>query len=50
MILIAELYNRKKLILTYKAEKEADQAGMSVDEFIKEILKINPQFSRGYAK
>lgn len=50
LILYAVLKNKSKIILTYNAKEEADRAGMSVDSFIREILRINPQFERVYLR
>lgn len=55
MILYGELKQsrfdgEKRFILSFNVEKLADQAGMSVDDFIRETIEINPQFERVYTR
>ena len=47
-LLYAEHKNSETYILSYDVERDAIIAHMTVDQFISEIKRLNPQFTRVY--
>ena len=56
MIMYAQLAGQDKskgvssIILSYDVEADAEQQGMTVDEYLRKTLELNPQFERVYCR
>ena len=54
MIMYAQLTNQDKtkgissVVLSYDVEADVEKAGMTVDEYLKETMMLNPQLERVY--
>ena len=53
MILYAHIEGQDKserVVLTYNVEQNLKKMSISIDEYFKEIMKLNPQFDRVYCR
>ena len=53
MVLYAHLLGqdkRERIILSYHVESDLKEKNMTIDEYIIEIMKLNPQFDRVYCR
>ena len=52
MIMYAQIKQSKKerVILSYNIEKELERNKMSIDDYLKETLMLNPDFERVYCR
>lgn len=56
MIMYAQLTNQDKtkgissVVLSYDVEADAEKGRMTVDEYLKETMILNPQFEKVYCK
>ena len=49
-LLYAEHQNGKKYILSFDVERDAIIAHMTIEQFISEIKRLNPQFTKVYTE
>lgn len=53
MIMYAQLTDhspKERIVLSYDIEKDVENSGMSLDEYIKKVLVMNPEFERVYCR
>ena len=52
MIMYAQIKQSKKerVILSYNIEKELERNKISIDDYLKETLMLNPDFERVYCR
>ena len=56
MIMYAQLANQDKtkgitsIPLSYDVENDAREKGMTIDDYLKEVLELNPQFERVFCR
>ena len=56
MILYAQLANQNKangvtsIPISYDVEKDAREKGLTIDEYLREVLELNPQFERVFCR
>ena len=53
MIMYAEIKGqsrKERVILSYNIEKELERNKMSIDDYLKETLMLNPDFERVYCR
>lgn len=56
MLMYAQLENQDKakgvssIVLSYDIEADAKKVGMTIDEYLKKTMELNPQFERVYCR